>query len=264
MFFATEPSQAVLSDLNSELISSWGHVRDNPHELMRLIRALSVDAKTYYKVRAELIGSDIERAARFIYLNRCCYGGLYRTNRKGEFNVPFGGGSRTPTPLWERNQLVNASKAMRECDLNLCTGDFAVALLQAQHGDVCFLDPTYMAATRGPFDRYNPKLFTWGDQVRLRNSARAAAERGVVVVISNVDCREIRQLYSDEFTVSLTRSKAIGNAVRNSRSQHELLIVYDGREWHESWERAAVDGQPSANQLTLLPDNPLLSKPIAL
>jgi site-specific DNA-adenine methylase len=153
---------------------------------------------------------------------------------------------------------------MRECDLNLCTADFAVALLEAQHGDVCFLDPTYMAATRGPFDRYNPKLFTWDDQARLNQAARAAAERGAVVIMSNVDCPEIRQLYSGEATVPLTRSKAIGNAVRNSRSQHELLIVYDAPEWHESWERVAVDGQPFVNQLELLPDNPSLLKQLAV
>jgi len=264
MFFATEPSQAVLSDINNELISAWVQVRDNPYKLLDLIRVLPVDAKTYYEIRADNAGSAIDRAARFIYLNRCCYGGLYRTNRKGGFNVPFGGGSRTPAPLWECNQLANASKVMRECDLNLCTADFAVALLEAQHGDVCFLDPTYMAARRGPFDRYNPKLFTWHDQARLRHTARAAANRGAVVVMSNVDCPEIRQLYSEELTVSLTRSKAIGNAVRNSRSQHELLIVYDAPEWHEAWARAAVDGQLFVNQLELLPDNPSLLKQLPI
>jgi len=107
MFFATEPSQAVLSDLNSDLISAWVQVRNNPYELLDLIRALPVDAETYNRVRSERRGSKIERAARLIYLNRCCYGGLYRTNRRGEFNVPFGGGSRTPGPLWECNQLAN-------------------------------------------------------------------------------------------------------------------------------------------------------------
>jgi DNA adenine methylase len=229
-----------------------------------LIRVLPVDAKTYYKIRTGNTGSAIDRAARFIYLNRCCYGGLYRTNRRGEFNVPFGGGSRTPAALWECNQLANASKVMRECDLDLCTIDFAIALSQANQGDVCFLDPTYLAATRGPFDRYNPKLFTWDDQVRLNIAARAAAERGAVVIISNADCPEIRQLYSGEATFSLTRSKAIGNAVRNSRSQHELLIVYDAPEWHEAWARAAIDGQPFASQLALLPDNPPLLRPLPI
>ncbi len=233
-------------------------------ELLRLIRALPIDATTYYKIRADRAGSHVDRAARFIYLNRCCYGGLYRTNRKGEFNVPFGGGSRTPAPLWECHQLTNASKAMSDCDLNLCTEDFGVALLEAQYGDVCFLDPTYMAATRGPFDRYNPKLFTWDDQARLSHAARAAAKRGVVVVISNVDCPEVRQLYSGELTVSLIRSKAIGNAVRNSRSQHELLIVYDAPEWHEAWARVAVDGQLFTSQLELLADTAPLLKPLAV
>jgi hypothetical protein len=117
-----------------------------------------------------------------------------------------------------------------------------------------------MAATRGPFDRYNPKLFTWDDQVRRRDAGTVAAKRGAVVIISNVDCQEIRQLYSDEFIVSLTRSKAIGNAIRNSRSQHELLIVYDAPEWHRAWEGAAVGGQLFVKQLELLSKNPIASR----
>jgi DNA adenine methylase len=114
MFFATEPSQAALSDINSELISAWVQVRDNPKEVLDLIRALPIDADTYYKVRAGRRDSDIERVARLIYLNRCCYCGLYRTNRRGEFNVPFGGGSRTPAPLWECNQLTMLAK---QCEI---------------------------------------------------------------------------------------------------------------------------------------------------
>lgn len=152
---------------------------------------------------------------------------------------------------------------MRNCDLNLRTADFAFALLDAQHGDVCFLDPTYMAATRGPFDRYNPKLFTWDDQARLGHSARAAAERGAVIVISNVDCPEIRQVYSDALTISLTRSKAIGNATRNSRSQHELLIVYDLPEWHPCWQRAAM-GSASVDQLGFFPEKQPFVEPLVI
>jgi DNA adenine methylase len=153
---------------------------------------------------------------------------------------------------------------MRDCCLTLSAADFEAALLPAQHGDVCFLDPTYMAAVRGPFDRYNPKLFTWDDQTRLKNAARVAAKRGAVVVISNVDCPEMRQLYSGELIVCLTRSKAIGNAVRNSRSQHELLVVYDAPEWREAWKQAAVDGQPIMNQLELLPDGPSSLEPLTV
>jgi site-specific DNA-adenine methylase len=163
------------------------------------------------------------------------------------------------------NPIVAEIEAdLRDCDLDLYTADFGVALLEAQRGDVCFLDPTYIAATPGPFDRYNPKLFTWDDQVRLRDAARTAARRGAVVVISNVDCPEIRQLYSDELAVSLTRSKAIGNAVKNSHSQHELLIVYDSPEWHAAWQRAAVNGQSFVNQLEPLAGSRPLLEPVAV
>lgn len=79
-----------------------------------------------------------------------------------------------------------------------------------------------------------------------------------MLVISNVDCPEIRELYKGELSVPLKRSKAIGNAIGNSRPQRELLVVYDAPEWHEAWKRAAVNGQPFVNQLELLPHPPPL------
>lgn len=253
MFFAAAPQQGVLADINEELISAWIQVRDHPEEILSGIRSLPVDAITYYQIRSWTPISPTERAVRFIYLNRCCYGGLYRTNRNGEFNVPFGGGSRTPTPLWERSLLLRASQLLRSSELIIRHGDFAETLAGAALGDVCFLDPTYTAIQRGPFDRYNAKLFTWTDQLRLKQYAIAAAQRGAIVIISNVDCSEIRELYSNQLAIQLRRSKAIGNAVRNSHAQHELLIVFDSPEWSEAWIRAASQIAISDDPIFCLP-----------
>jgi DNA adenine methylase len=192
MFFAVEPSRAALSDINAELIGAWRQVAENPDRLLEEIRRIPVDAATYYRVRADSPFSPLERAARFIYLNRCCYGGLYRTNRAGAFNVPYGGGSRTPAPLWQSRQLAHANEVLSASNYTIEQLDFADALAHATKGDVCFLDPTYTSLQRGPFDRYNAKLFTWNDQIRLRAAADAAALRGATVIVCNVDCVEIR------------------------------------------------------------------------
>jgi site-specific DNA-adenine methylase len=154
--------------------------------------------------------------------------------------VPYGGGSRTPAPLRERGQLLRASAVLASSKVKLKQQDFEPALKSAAHGDVCFLDPAYVALKRGPFDRYNAKLFKWADQVRLQKVATRAAARGAVVIVTNVDCKEIRSLYADALLIPLKRPKAIGNATKNSSAKHELLIVYDEPHWHNAWVQAAV------------------------
>jgi len=102
MFFAIQPTIAVLSDINAELIDTYRMVAAEPKRLIRDLQKLAVDAETYYRIRSWEPKTAYDRALRFIYLNRTCYGGLYRTNRQGKFNVPFGGGSRTPEVLWRK------------------------------------------------------------------------------------------------------------------------------------------------------------------
>src|SRR5262249_24543872 len=100
MFFALGPSRSIISDINDELINCFIQVRDAPDYLLSKLSRIPVTAAAYYSVRDSSPKSDRGRAIRFIYLNRTCYGGLHRTNLRGEFNVPYGGGSRTPIALW--------------------------------------------------------------------------------------------------------------------------------------------------------------------
>ena len=106
MFFAVAPKRSTLSDINDELINAFKQVREHPKYIANRLRNLPVDANTYYRIRDSSPRSDRGRAVRFIYLNRTCYGGLHRTNLKGKFNVPYGGGSRTPITLWRDGVLA--------------------------------------------------------------------------------------------------------------------------------------------------------------
>src|SRR5207244_2069765 len=106
--FAVEPRAALLSDINKELVNVYHAVKKYPREVEIRIRRMSVDAATYARVRGRKRSTIVQRAADFLYLNRTAWGGIYRLNSDGHFNVPFGGGERTPAPLWTRDLLAQA------------------------------------------------------------------------------------------------------------------------------------------------------------
>ena len=99
LFFALQPANALLSDINEELINAYRVARSRPSALVKQVKKLPVSKGSYDLLRQKAGGRDLVRAARFLYLNRTCFGGIYRVNGNGQFNVPYGGGERTPQPL---------------------------------------------------------------------------------------------------------------------------------------------------------------------
>jgi DNA adenine methylase len=235
MFFALAPTQSILSDTNSELIECFKKVRDDPASILSNLRRIRVSAKAYYNVRRSVPKTDNGRAVRFIYLNRTCYGGLYRTNLKGQFNVPYGGGSRTPVALWRDGILNEASRALKESRCVLRCWDFEKSLGQAREGDVVYCDPTYRGMNRGAFDRYGATIFGWEDQERLTRAAQAAMQRGALVLVSNSVTDELRDLYTSALQLKLRRSKTIGNKALSESSHNELLAIFDPHRRTDFW-----------------------------
>ncbi len=235
MFFAVAPKRAVLSDLNADLIGAFRVVAEHPSELLEAVRALPVDESTYYKTREDEPEDPFLRALRFVYLNRTCYGGIYRENKRGKFNTPYGGGSRTPTPLWENRLIERAERMLAKEDVVLEVCDFEHVLDTAGSGDVVYCDPAYRAATRAQFDRYGAVVFGWNDQERLAAAVRRAAERGALVVVSNTRCPEVKSLYGDATRILLSKSKAVGNSSKDPDRRKEYLIVLDPENDASSW-----------------------------
>jgi DNA adenine methylase len=227
MFFAVAPHHALLSDTNSDLINAFQAVKYRHNDLIKKIHEISVDSNTYYKIRASKPRTPFSRAVRFIFLNRTCYGGLYRENKNGIFNTPYGGGSRTPAPLWEKGLLQQAQKLLSSENVICKTQDFEKTIKLAKHGDIIYCDPTYRSVNRRQFDRYGSSVFDWKDQKRLANEANQAANRGALVIISNTYCDEVRALYPDAIFLCLHRNKTIGNRNKNDNSKKEFLIILD-------------------------------------
>jgi DNA adenine methylase len=193
VFFHLKPANAILSDLNEELIELYRVIRDSPMAIQALMEAhQKAHSKShYYNVRASIPTTPNERASRMLYLNRACWNGLYRVNLKGEFNVPIG---TKQSILFEGEELETFSSVLKSIELRCA--DFASTMAEAGEGDFVFIDPPYTVQHNlNGFVKYNERIFSWADQIRLRDAVRSAIKRGASVVITNADHASIRELY---------------------------------------------------------------------
>lgn len=194
VFFENLPKRAILSDSNERLIELFVVIRDEPSEFETLLRAHAKahSNEYYYELRSKQLSTTIARAAQFLYLNRTCWNGLYRENRKGQFNVPIG---TKDTVVFENDDFQVWSRALDGARLE--HRDFEAAIDEAEQGDVVFVDPPYTVRHNlNGFVKYNQQIFAWEDQVRLHAALQRAAERGVSFALTNADHESIRDLYA--------------------------------------------------------------------
>lgn len=193
VFFGVRPEKAVLSDLNPDLVQLYCMVRDEPTQLECLLAEHQEkhDKEHYYATRASKPEIGIEQAAWMLYLNRTCFNGLYRVNKRGDFNVPIGTKS---TVMFKDESFPAFSKALSNAELK--TQDFEKSIEDAGKGEFVYVDPPYTVAHNfNGFLNYNDHIFSWYDQNRLRNSLEDAATRGARIVVSNANHSSIRELY---------------------------------------------------------------------
>ena len=223
IFFALRPDRSILGDLNPALIETYEAVQTDPAKVERVLRFhhRQHSKHHYYQVRASNPRALHTKAARFIYLNRTCWNGLYRVNLQGQFNVPIGTKSRV---VLERDDFTEISKRLQKAKLR--SWDFEKTIQQAQHGDLLFIDPPYTVKHNyNGFLKYNQQLFSWDDQLRLRNSVRRAVDRGAKLVMLNANHESIRALYKGftEQSVLTRPSRLAANAAY--RGIYEELAI---------------------------------------
>lgn len=192
--------RAILSDANCDLIHVYDAIRNDYQAVMSALDTLQPEALNeafYYNIRdnAPLGMSPAELAARFIYLNKTCYNGLYRVNRKGQFNVPFGR-YHTPPNLYNRDNLTRVASLLSRAEL-YC-GDFTTILSEAKSGDFVYLDPPYVPLNvTASFTRYTKSDFNDSDQRRLAETIHDLTDRGCHILLSNSETALVRKLYDD-------------------------------------------------------------------
>jgi len=222
-FFDLSPSDAVIGDSNPELINCYQVVREKPRDLIAALSKCRVNESEFYRLReleAEKL-SPVARAARLIYLNKTCYNGLYRVNRQGRFNTPYGRHSNVT--LVAPENLMAASAVLRRAKL-VCA-DFISVLESATKGDFIYLDPPYVPVGKfSDFKRYTKDQFYETDQERLAKMFKELSAKGCFVLLSNSLNEKTTKLYS-KFLQRTVRMPRFVNCKGEGRGQVDELLI---------------------------------------
>lgn len=225
LFFAMRPRHALLADTNADLTECYVQVRDHADALITYLGTLRNSEKDYYEIRATAPKEPLQRAARLIYLTTLAFNGIHRLNLKGEFNVPYGRKMHINPCDPEKIRCASAALAGAEV---LCA-DFEEAVATAREGDLVYLDPPYTVAhANNGFLKYNAKIFSWQDQLRLAECARKLSRRGCRVVVSNADHHSIRGLYTSFSCTVVTRQSRMAASKDHRRAVTECLFYDPG------------------------------------
>lgn len=223
LFFHIQPSKAILSDINPELINCYTNIRDNIDSVISLLKTFGNNEENYYRIRACDISqlTETERAARFIFLNKTCFNGLYRENKKGEFNVPYG--KNPNTIICDEKKLYNAHKALQNAKL-ICGNYKTVLRRYAQHNDFVFLDPPYVPVGKySDFQRYNKDFFYDDDHVELRDEFKRLINIGSKVILTNSNTEFVRELYAG-YPFQVFDTKRLISSNSDTRKGQDLVI----------------------------------------
>ena len=224
IFFYLLPQRAVLTDINPALVNVYECVRDRVEELIELLQEheRSHNLEHYYQTRSTHTGTNLERAARLIYLNKTCFNGLYRENNKGEFNVPMG---KYKNPAVCQSELLRSvSRILKNVAIDI--KPFDAVLDHATPDDFVYFDPPYHPiSSTSNFTAYSRYSFDSTDQERLRDVFAQLAKRGVKVMLSNSDCPFIRNLYQDFNIHTVSASRAINSNAQKRGKITEVLVT---------------------------------------
>jgi DNA adenine methylase len=224
VFFHLQPAQACLGDINERLIEVYQVVRQDVENLIVALKKHRNEKSYYYHVRNQNPDklSQVERAARLIFLNKTCYNGLYRENSSGEFNVPFGR-YKNPT-ICDEDRLRTAACVLQNVDLRVA--DFQEAVEPAQPGDFIYFDPPYVPLNAtSSFTSYHKFGFTNEDQRRLADTFRRLDQRGCFVMLSNSSTEIVADLYKGYETYKIKARRSINSKADGRGFITELLIT---------------------------------------
>jgi DNA adenine methylase len=224
LFLSLLPARGAINDSNEELINAYIVVRDSPLKLLAELRSHVNEDDHYYTVRSldPSTLTPIERAARFIYLNKTCFNGLHRVNRKGQFNVPFGR-YRNPK-IADEAVIMTVSQVLQNTHIE--SRDFETFLRNvAEAGDFVYLDPPYHPVGKySDFKRYTRDFFGETDQLRLRNVVGWLDKIGCKFMLSNSDAPLMLDLYRD-FNIEVVEANRFINCDAQKRGKVNEIVV---------------------------------------
>ena len=229
LFWSLQPKTSTIGDLNVELTTALKEIKNNVGDLIVVLRSfershLKRKKAFYLELRDDVPTKGTETAARFITLNRLGFNGLYRVNKSGGFNVPYGKWASTPKVCDEVN-LKACSLALRGA--SIVHGDFAHIVMPARPGDFCYFDsPYWPVSATADFTSYTKDGFDAADQERLRDLALKLKRSGVKVLLSNADMPQVRKLYKQGFEMRRVEARRGINSDATKRGTVGELLIW--------------------------------------
>lgn len=224
VYFAIAPEYAVISDSNPELINLYKVIAADVENLINLLDTYENTKERFYSVRA-VDWKDMEpidAAARTVYLNKTCFNGLYRVNRKGLFNTPYANNKRTV--FCDATEIRKASSLLKSAEI-IC-GDFHEILMEyAKEGDFIFLDPPYVPVSKyADFKRYTKEQFGEADQRKLAEDVTVLYEKGCRVMLTNSNHPLVYELFGD-FKIEVFQTRRMINKDANNRTGEDVIVT---------------------------------------
>lgn len=230
VLFDIQPNKAVVNDINSELINLYQVIKDNVEDLIQDLKKYNNEEDLFYQVR-ELdrdkakysLLTPIEKASRIIFLNKTCYNGLFRVNRAGEFNTPFGN-YKNPNIVNEKT-IKAVSKYFNKANITFFNKDFEEVLIPARKGAFVYLDPPYdPVSSTASFTGYDRGGFDRDEQCRLKHTCDKLNEKGVKFILSNSATDYILELYKD-YKIEIIQAKRTINSNPKKRGEIDEVLV---------------------------------------
>ena len=230
LLFHLQPNVATINDINEELIGVYAVIKDHVDELIEELKKYRNDPEFFYSVREwdrdiekYKSLSDIEKAARILYLNKTCYNGLYRVNNAGEFNTPFGH-YRNPNIVNE--PVMRAVSAyFNGAKVNFSALDYAETLSRVKKGTFVYLDPPYdPVSDTSNFTGYVKGGFSKEEQIRLRQCCDELDNRGIKFMLSNSATKFIMEQYSD-YNITVVKARRAVNSNGSKRGDVDEVVV---------------------------------------
>ena len=230
LLFDLQPKTAYVNDINDELIRVYTVIKDDVESLIMALQDYKNEADAFYAVRdwdrdkeKYALLSDIEKAARILYLNKTCYNGLFRVNSSGEFNSPFGN--------YRNPNIVNApvlravSSYFNTASIHLSCNDYANVLANVPKGTFVYLDPPYdPVSDTSSFTGYSKGGFSRDDQIRLRECCDALNDRGIKFMLSNSSTDFIREQYAAYNIITVQAKRAINSDAAKRGEVDEVVV----------------------------------------
>ena len=225
VFFALEHGKkSYLSDANEKLINAYIQVRDNPQAVIECFNTFANNEETYYRIRDEFTPTTPEEeAAQFIYLNQTSYNGLFRVNRQGKYNVPYGFRNNWS---YDTTRILEASAKLK--NTRLSSGDFESNKRRIKAHDLVFLDPPYTVShNNNGFIEYNQNLFSLEDQNRLSRFIDYIKQKDAYYILTNAAHETIQGIFSKDGDrrLELQRASLIGGKNANRQLVREFIFT---------------------------------------